>query len=76
MQAISEFFSIVPNPMILVDTKGVIVLANEKMCALFGYPPGRLTGEPVTLLMPERYRGAHAGPMECSSSPLTSGRWG
>jgi len=64
MQAIAELFSIVPNPMILVDAQGLIVLANEHTCALFGYQPGRLTGKPVTLLMSQRYREMHPEPME------------
>jgi diguanylate cyclase (GGDEF)-like protein/PAS domain S-box-containing protein len=64
MQAIAEFFSIVPNPMILVDAQGMIVLANEHTCALFGYQPGRLTGKPVTLLMSQRYREMHTGHLE------------
>lgn len=64
MQAIAEFFSIVPNPMILVDAQGLIVLANEHTCALFGYQPGRLTGKPVTLLMSQRYCEMHPGHMD------------
>ncbi len=64
MQTIAGFISVVPNPMILVDAEGTIVLANEHTCTLFGYPPGRLTGKPVTQLMPQRYRGAHAGHMK------------
>ena len=47
--------------MILVDAEGTIVLANEHTFTLFGYPPGWLTGKPGTLLMPQRYRGPHAG---------------
>jgi diguanylate cyclase (GGDEF)-like protein/PAS domain S-box-containing protein len=64
MQAIANFFSIAPNPMILVDAKGTIVLANEYTCSLFGYQPGRLTGKPLALLLPERSRGMHARHME------------
>lgn len=64
MQAIENFLSIAPHPMILVDPQGTIVLANEYACSLFGYPPGRLTGTPLALLIPERSRGIHARPME------------
>jgi diguanylate cyclase (GGDEF)-like protein/PAS domain S-box-containing protein len=64
MQAIADFFSVVPNPMILVDSEGTIVLANEHTCTLFGYPPGLLTGKPLTSLMPQRYHGTHAGHMK------------
>jgi diguanylate cyclase (GGDEF)-like protein/PAS domain S-box-containing protein len=64
MQAIANFFSNSPTPMILVDRLGTIVLANEHMCRLFGYESGRLTGKPLTLLMPERYREGHPGKLE------------
>jgi diguanylate cyclase (GGDEF)-like protein/PAS domain S-box-containing protein len=64
MQAIADFFSIAPNPMILVDAQGTIVLANEYTCSLFGYQPGRLTGKPLALLLPELSRGTHARHME------------
>jgi diguanylate cyclase (GGDEF)-like protein/PAS domain S-box-containing protein len=64
MQGIANFFSVVPNPMILVDAQGLIVLANEHTCSLFGYEPGGLTGKPVAELIPVRYRDRHAKHLE------------
>ena len=64
MQGIANFFSIVPSPMVLVDARGIIVLANEHTCNLFGYEPGGLMGKAVADLMPERSRDAHAKHLE------------
>jgi diguanylate cyclase (GGDEF)-like protein/PAS domain S-box-containing protein len=64
MQGIENFLSVVPNPMILVDTQGVIELANEHACSLFGYAPGELTGKSVAALLPERHREKHAKHLE------------
>ena len=60
MDGIATLFSVVPNAMILVDAQGTIVLANERLCHLFGYDEGALTGWPVADLMPHRFRETHA----------------
>ena len=44
MDGIANFFSVVPNPMVLVNTQGIMVLANERVCSLFGYAEGGLRG--------------------------------
>ncbi|MGA8937961.1 MAG: EAL domain-containing protein [Acidobacteriaceae bacterium] len=64
MDGIANFFSVVPNPMVLVNTQGVIVLANERVCSLFGYEEGALTGKLIGELMPERFRESHAKYLE------------
>ncbi|MGC9199665.1 MAG: sensor domain-containing protein [Acidobacteriaceae bacterium] len=64
MDRIVNFLSLVPNPMILVDAQGVIVLGNERACHLFGCEEGGLTGKRVDDLLPERYRESHARQME------------
>ena len=64
MDGIANFFSVVPNPMVLVNTQGIVVLANERVCNLFGYEEGALTGKPVTELIPERYRETHGRYLE------------
>ncbi len=50
--------------MLLVDSSGEMVLANEHACRLFGYETGKLNGRSITVLLPERYRAAHKGHME------------
>lgn len=48
-----------PNGVLLANQKGRIVLVNPQMEKLFGYSREELMGEPVEMLMPERYRSGH-----------------
>jgi hypothetical protein len=50
-----------PDAMIIVDGAGKIVLANSQIQTLFGYTRQELIGQPVEVLIPERFRGKHAG---------------
>src|SRR6185503_5365233 len=50
-----------PNSMILVDESGRIVLVNAQTEKLFGYPRAELLGQPIEMLVPERFRAAHPG---------------
>ncbi len=50
-----------PDAMVIVDTAGLITLVNSKTEQTFGYPREELIGEPVEVLIPERFRGIHAG---------------
>jgi PAS domain S-box-containing protein len=49
-----------PSAMIVVDKAGNIALANRQAEELFGYDVNELLQQPVELLVPERFRGAHA----------------
>jgi diguanylate cyclase (GGDEF)-like protein/PAS domain S-box-containing protein len=64
MDGIANFFSVVPNPMVLVNAQGIVVLANERVCSLFGYEEGALTGKAVWELIPERFRESHVRYLE------------
>jgi PAS domain S-box-containing protein len=48
-----------PVGMVLTDAAGVMLLANETIHRIFGYPKGELPGRSIELLVPERFRGAH-----------------
>ena len=48
-----------PDGIITMDANGVIELANPAAERLFGYPPGGMNGENVTMLMPEEYGSNH-----------------
>lgn len=48
-----------PTAMLMVDTTGTIVLANQQMENLFGYEAKELLGMNVDFLLPERFRGHH-----------------
>ncbi len=50
-----------PEAVLLVDTDGAIVHANRLAEDLFGYAAGGLTGQPLDVLVPERFHMSHAG---------------
>src|SRR5450432_446782 len=51
-----------PDAMLVVDEQGIIRFSNETSTSLFGYRPEQLIGQPIKLLIPERFHlrhGAH-----------------
>lgn len=52
-------FESAPDAIVVVDADGRIVRANAQVQAMFGYRREDLIGEPVEILLPERYRGKH-----------------
>ena len=54
-----SLFETAPDAMIVVDTRGTIVLANAHAERLFGYGSGMLDGLQVEALMPSTVRQAH-----------------
>ena len=48
-----------PSGMVMVDRAGRIVFVNSQTEKLFGYGRQDLVGQPVELLVPERFRGGH-----------------
>jgi PAS domain S-box-containing protein len=59
-EAFKEIFQSMSEGIIMVDTKGRIVVANPMAEQLFGYSSNELTGVLLENLLPERYRGGHA----------------
>ena len=55
----SNLLRAAPDATVIVDSAGKIVLTNIQAENLFGYSAEEIMGEPVELLMPERYRGNH-----------------
>lgn len=49
------------NPVVVVDAHGIIVAANAEAYGEFGWQLGSLKGNPVEVLLPERYRRGHVG---------------
>jgi PAS domain S-box-containing protein len=72
-------FDLSPSGMLAVDASGAIVAANREAERLFGWSRREMVGRPVDHLVPERYRGAHAGHRsaflkDASSRPMGAGR--
>ncbi len=49
-----------PDAVVVADAAGSVVYANRAITTLLGHQPGDLTGQSLIVLMPERFRGAHA----------------
>lgn len=50
-----------PNGMLMVDEQGTILMVNQQIEQLFGYKRAELVGQPVELLVPQRFRSRHVG---------------
>jgi PAS domain S-box-containing protein len=53
-----------PIGMVMVNRDGRMLLVNKQFEKLFGYESGELIGQPVELLIPERFRKKHPGHRE------------
>ncbi|MCS6972868.1 MAG: PAS domain-containing sensor histidine kinase [Cyclobacteriaceae bacterium] len=54
-----EIFQSAAEGILLVDTNGIIQLANPATEKMFGYDTGELSGKPLENLLPQRFRQAH-----------------
>lgn len=50
-----------PDALIVVDDQGYIVFFNKQAELTFGYHRSEVRGKPIHMLLPERFREAHAG---------------
>ncbi len=54
-----QLIDLAPDPMIVVDTRGVIEMVNRRVEAIFGYEREDLLGQPIELLVPIRFAVHH-----------------
>ena len=62
IQAEMQFRQVVesaPNGMLMIDPQGTITMVNKQVEAMFGYSREELLGQPVELLIPQRFRLNH-----------------
>lgn len=50
-----------PNAIVMVNESGTIEMVNSQTETFFGYSRDELIGQPVEMLVPERFRSAHIG---------------
>lgn len=52
-------FDSTADGLVCIDPQGLITLANTRALQMFGYQAGELTGQPIEILLPERYKTQH-----------------
>jgi PAS domain S-box-containing protein len=61
-----------PDAMVVVDGSGRIIVVNSQTEKVFGYKRDELLGQPIEMLVPDRYRGGHPGKRDAySNNPKT-----
>jgi len=48
-----------PDALVVIDDRGHIRFANDTVTELFGYPASEMLGQPIEMLVPERFRSRH-----------------
>ncbi|WP_114779331.1 PAS domain-containing sensor histidine kinase [Botryobacter ruber] len=57
--SLQEAIDLLPDTVVVVDSKGKIIASNKQIDKLFEYAPGELVGQNLNILIPERFREAH-----------------
>lgn len=59
-RAFQGLFETSPVGLLLVNDRGEVVQCNAALCQALGHAPDQLQGQPLSALLPERYRERHA----------------
>jgi len=54
-----QLFEFLPDAVFVSDESGRITLTNAEAVRMFGYGPEELIGQPIEMLVPERFRDVH-----------------
>jgi PAS domain S-box-containing protein len=74
---LSAILSIAPSAIISIDARQRITIFNEAAERLFGYTRDEIIGQPLDLLIPERFRRTHRGDVDRFwTSPQSARRMG
>jgi two-component system sensor histidine kinase/response regulator len=68
-----------PDPMVIVNNHGLIEMVNYQANQFFGFTNNELVGQPIEILMPDRFRAKHGGfrqdfMADAKMRPMGSGR--
>ena len=56
LQQLQVILEATPDPLLVIDDRSLIKMANSRADKAFGYDPGQLSGKNIDLLVPERFR--------------------
>lgn len=54
-----ELLETTPDAVVIINASGHILFSNTQAETMFGYDRAEMLGQPIELLMPQRYRGTH-----------------
>lgn len=54
-----QLFKLSPDAILITNSQGIIEEANQEAERMFGYPRAELIGQPIEILVPERFRMRH-----------------
>ncbi len=57
--SLNAIFDASPDPVLVCDADGAIVLASRQVEVMLGYNPQELLGQSIDMLVPERFRSGH-----------------